>query len=195
MRLRAKATGIMVDEVIARLLEGRFEVEESGAGLVLRGERTGTRTLLGRPTPCVGRERELAFLGSLYDECETDGVARAGIVIAPPGIGKSRLRYELLRRIESRGAAQMWIARGNPMRGGSPFGMAADVLGPLFELEPGDDDLARRRKIGAFVARTVPRGETQRVADFLAEKSCARRARTTRPRTTCSSAPRVAALA
>src|SRR5262249_36971861 len=63
---------ILLDDVAARLLDARFDVRESEAGFVLHGERAlgeGTRTLLGKATPCVGRERELGTLDALFSEC------------------------------------------------------------------------------------------------------------------------------
>jgi hypothetical protein len=50
---------IALDEVSAGLLDARFDVVERGTQLTLRGERPvmqGARTLLGRPTSCVGRD-------------------------------------------------------------------------------------------------------------------------------------------
>jgi len=53
---------IRVDDVSARLLDSHFEVEPHADHFVLRGERafeSARRTLLGKTTTCVGREREL----------------------------------------------------------------------------------------------------------------------------------------
>ncbi|HEX5058845.1 MAG TPA: serine/threonine-protein kinase, partial [Kofleriaceae bacterium] len=50
---------VRVDEVTAGLLDTRFDVGGDEAGLYLLGERDvvqATRTLLGKPTPCVGRD-------------------------------------------------------------------------------------------------------------------------------------------
>ncbi|HEX3479389.1 MAG TPA: hypothetical protein VHT91_30405 [Kofleriaceae bacterium] len=55
------------------------------------------RRLLGQPTPCVGREPELATLESILSTCITDSVARAASAVAPPGMGKSRLRRQQAR--------------------------------------------------------------------------------------------------
>src|SRR5207248_10578226 len=96
---------IAVDETTSRLLDDRFEVRGSGGGRELVAERAGdvdTRRLLGKPTPCVGRERELAILSGMLDEVALDSVARCALLVGPPGIGKSRLRYEFLRRAERR---------------------------------------------------------------------------------------------
>ena len=56
---------IVIDDVIAGLLDGRFDVRDGPAGFELSGERavtTRTRRLLGRPTSCVGRDTELSSL-------------------------------------------------------------------------------------------------------------------------------------
>src|SRR5262249_8135819 len=53
---------IALDEITAGLLDARFDVAEASSGLMLCGERAlmhGARTLLGRPTSCVGRDWEL----------------------------------------------------------------------------------------------------------------------------------------
>ncbi|HEX7839696.1 MAG TPA: serine/threonine-protein kinase, partial [Kofleriaceae bacterium] len=66
-RTQDEPAPIALDDVIAGLLDARFDVteREAEAGLVLRGERPlmqGARTLLGRPTSCVGRDWELTAL-------------------------------------------------------------------------------------------------------------------------------------
>src|SRR5262249_9759200 len=83
---------VRIDDVTARLLDPRFEVGGTSGRLELVGERDPTgshRRLLGRPTPCVGRERELAVLDGLMAECTEEPGARAAILVGPPGIGKS----------------------------------------------------------------------------------------------------------
>jgi len=54
-----------VDEVTAALLDLRFAIDGDAWGLLLSRERdvaVAARTLLGKPTACVGRDRELAHL-------------------------------------------------------------------------------------------------------------------------------------
>src|SRR4051794_22026660 len=61
---------IAIDEVTAGLLDARFDVRESDAGLSLFGERDlaeGARTLLGKATSCVGRSFELTTLERFFD--------------------------------------------------------------------------------------------------------------------------------
>ena len=92
---------LRVDAMVAGLLEGRFEMRREGKDRRLVREIHGQemRQLLGQPTRAVGRRRELALLRGTWDECVDDHVARAIVVIAPPGAGKSRLRWEFTRTV------------------------------------------------------------------------------------------------
>src|SRR6185503_3555111 len=95
---------IVVDEMTAGLLSQRFEVTV-GAQRVLAGERPddeSVRTLLGKPTRCIGRDRELAALEAMFDECVSEPRARPVVVTGAAGMGKSRLRHELLHRLRAR---------------------------------------------------------------------------------------------
>src|SRR5262249_32356705 len=88
---------IRVDEPTAGLLDARLEVGGDAVGLALFAERElprRAREVLGRPTSCVGRERELACLDGLFAESVAEGVSRVALVVAPPGIGKTRLWSE-----------------------------------------------------------------------------------------------------
>ena len=58
-------------------------------------------------SPMVGRGRELAFLRQAFDRAVSDRACQLFTILAPPGVGKSRLVEEFLRRIQ--GAA---ILRG-----------------------------------------------------------------------------------
>lgn len=177
---RARAAGeeapaIRVDALTAALLEGRFEIDgaESGAGL-LRGERAApeaARTLLGKRTPFVGRDRELRALEDLFDECVDQPVARAALVTAAAGVGKSRLRKELEERLEraerGRAPVEIWLGRGEPMRAGAPFGLLGQVVRRCARMQDGEPLEARRQKLEDRVARRVAEADRGRVAEFL----------------------------
>ena len=67
-----QARAIVIDEVTAGLLGGRFDVRGGTQVLTLHGLRTSvqpTRTLLGKAAPCVGRNRELLTLEATCEEC------------------------------------------------------------------------------------------------------------------------------
>ena len=168
-----KKQPIHVDEVTAGLLDSRFTVKSDGAGLELIGEQAATdagRMLLGKPTPCVGRERELVMLEGFFAECVADDVARVVLVTAPAGVGKSRLRYELLRMLHHRGDPhEVWTTRGDPMRAGSPFGVLAQIIRAAAGSQDGEPPRVQREKIRARVARQVPQRDQLRVTQFLGE--------------------------
>jgi tetratricopeptide (TPR) repeat protein len=175
-RERAATDGaVLVDDVTAALLDARFDLAGTRDAhvLALRGEREpteATRQLLGRPVPCIGRERELTILRSAIDESREEHAPRAVLVTAAAGIGKSRLRHELLRELRAAGdALEVWTARGDPMSAGAPFGMVGQVLRSAIGLVEGEAPAARRRKLRARVARHVARGDRERVTAFLGE--------------------------
>ncbi|HWO22583.1 MAG TPA: protein kinase [Kofleriaceae bacterium] len=164
---------IALDDMIAGLLDARFDVIEDDAGLLLCGERAlshGARTLLGRPTACVGRDWELAALAGLLDECIDESKARVAIVTGPAGLGKSRLAAELISRVQRRdGAIAIWIGRGDSLRAGSTLDLLAQALRGALGIRGGEPLPERRDRIRARVAEHVPPADQQRVAEFLGE--------------------------
>jgi hypothetical protein len=172
--LRVSTLAIRIDEVAARLLEQQFEVSRDADGLYLGGAREvgGSRTLLGRPSPCVGRDRDLAALAAMLDEVIEEQVARAVLITAPAGVGKSRLRHEFLQRIE-RGPADRrpasWLCRGDPMTAGSAFGMISQTVRVAAGLLDGEPLPVRQQKLRARVARHVAAEHAPRVTAFLGE--------------------------
>jgi len=166
---------VLVDEVTAALLDARFDLAGTPDAhvLALRGEREpteATRQLLGKPVPCVGRERELAGVRAVHAESREERAPRAVLVTGAAGIGKSRLRHEIVREVRTADqAVQMWMARGDPMSAGAPFGMLGQVLRAAVGLVEGEPAAARRRKLRARVARHVGRSDRERVTAFLGE--------------------------
>ncbi len=166
---------IRIDEVTRSLLDLRFDVGEDARSNLLRGQRNDEtiRTLLGRPTPCVGRDAELALLETLVAQSAEEPVARAAVVTGPAGIGKSRLRYELLRRVRaphpSGTTPQVWIARGDPMRAGSTFGLVAEAVRATAGLYAGEPLEISQRKLAARLARHVAPEDVGRLTEFLGE--------------------------
>ncbi|MGE5185235.1 MAG: ATP-binding protein, partial [Acidobacteriota bacterium] len=169
--LKDLASGqVALDSTTAGLLDERFVVS-GDAPRLLRGMRDGNepaRTLLGRATPLVGRDRELASLEALWGECVADGVARAVLVTAPAGGGKSRLRQELVRRVLQRDErAELLIGRGDALRAGSPFALVADALRRTAGVREGDRLDEQRAGLLARVQRCTP--DAERVAHLLGE--------------------------
>lgn len=163
---------VRIDEVIAGLLAPSFEVGGDEDGLYLLRERDVevTRTLLGRPTPCVGRERELATIQAIFAEVVSEPAARAVRVIGAAGIGKSRLQQELVSQLRAQNVAlELWMSRGDPMRAGSPFGVLAPALRRAAGILEGEPLPLRRRKLRARAGRHLSGDTLARVTEFLGE--------------------------
>jgi hypothetical protein len=167
------AGGIRIDDVSAAFVESRFVVEGDELGLLLVGERSVTevpRTLLGRPTPFVGRERELRGLEEIFAECVHQPSARPVLVTGAPGAGKSRLRQELLMRIRQGTAPfQLWIGRGDPMRSGAPFALLGEAIRGAVGITGTEEPATQRALLRERVARRVPGEPGVRVSEFLGE--------------------------
>jgi len=164
---------VHLDEVTAGLLDASFDVHGEPGRRVLAGARDvgpGARTLLGRPTTCVGRERELAALSGLFAESAAESVARAALVVAPGGVGKSRLRHELVARLErGHDAITVLSGRGDPMSAGSPFGLIAPMVRRSMGIAEGEPPMVQRNKMRARLGRVVPEQDRERVLEFLGE--------------------------
>jgi hypothetical protein len=167
------STGIRVDEVTAALLEARFEIRKGDGWYTLAGRRPGLetpRTLLGKSTPCVGRDKELALLEATWRECVDESVSRAVVVTGPAGQGKSRLRHELVDRV-TRGwpHASVFIARADPVGAGSSFLMARQLVRAAAGLREGAPIADQDSTLRTYVAGRCEGPEAGRIADFLGE--------------------------
>ena len=163
---------VFLDETTAGLLDLRFDVGGDDRGLFIRGLRerdAKARTLLGRPTPFVGRERELSTLVGIFEECVDEPVARAVLVTGQAGNGKSRMAGELLRRIGELPGVESWLARGDPMSEGSPFTLLARMLRRAAGISGAEPLVVRQQKLRARVGRHVAEADVQRVAEFVGE--------------------------
>lgn len=171
-RGEAARRDVALGEIAAGLLDARFDVRAEGGVLALRGERTpdGTRTLLGRETPFVGRRRELATLMASLEECIEEPVARAVLITAAAGVGKTRLVMEFARAARARfPTLEVFTSRADALRAGAPYALIAPILRGMFEFAPNDPLGVRREKVVARVSRRVPEGERTRVSEFIGE--------------------------
>ncbi len=165
---------ILLDDVTRGLLDVRFHLGRtaSGAHTLLGEELTpdASRPLLGKPTPCVGREAELGMLELVLAGCIEDAAPRAVLVTAPPGAGKSRLRHEFLRVVAGRGdAVQILLGRGDPMTAGSAYGLLGQALRRHADILDGEDLAVRRAKLARRVSERLSTADRERVLAFLGE--------------------------
>ena len=169
------ASGVWVDELSARLLGDRFVMQFGPQDVLLLGqakeEDTG-RPLLGKPTSCVGRDAELAMLETQLNACIDETEPLGVVLTAPPGVGKSRLRHEFLRRIEKQKLdITILKGRGDMMSAGAPFGVLSNALRQLCSIngsEPISDQRALLRDRILMHAR-VDGAARERMLLFIGE--------------------------
>jgi hypothetical protein len=167
---RSGPSDIRIDAVTAGLLGERFEVREDRGATVLvarRGDANPPRTLLGRPTPCVGRDKELGLLELTLRECIEESVARAVLVTGPSGQGKSRVRHEFVAKARERGDVAVLTARADPVGAGSSFLLVRQLVRQAVGLREGEPAGEQHARLRSHVARVCGPGEAARIADFL----------------------------
>ncbi|HWN66757.1 MAG TPA: protein kinase, partial [Haliangium sp.] len=171
------SAGVRIDEVTAGLLGDRFGIERTASGglwLSPEPRHRGQGRTREQRSPFVGRSSELATLVATLDECLAESVARALLVTGPAGFGKSRLCEEFLRRVqalehEMDEHIEVWMAHGDPMRGGSPLHLFSSALRRAADIVDSEPVNVRRDKLRRRVERHMDRASGHRVALFLGE--------------------------
>ncbi len=167
--------GILVDDVTANLIASRFEIgPHTGPGFRLLAENLAASpglTLEAALGPCVGREREIATVEALLDECIEESAPRIMVISGPPGLGKSRLASELVHRLTARGldASRVWCAGGDPTRAGSPLGLLGRLIAHAAGMLPGATVADHRAAVARRVRARVSSDEAARITVFLSE--------------------------
>lgn len=164
---------IVIDDVTAGLLDARFEVRRTGQQLTLHGlhqSREPLRTLLGVPTRCVGRHRELATLNAAYEQAVEESTSHAVVVLAEAGMGKTRLRQEFLKQLlRHHEPPRVWFGQGNPITEGSPFELVQQMIHRWLGTAPEDGAAARQQRLRVAVERHLGQENAARVCSFLGE--------------------------
>ena len=164
---------IAIDEVTQALLDVRFDVRHESGRVVLRGERdvgVQARTLLGKPSPFVGRDRELRHLLDLVHDALEESWSSAVLVTGEAGIGKSRLRVEFVHRVQNTLPQVITaIGRGDSVSAGSAFSLVASSFRSTLGVALDEPVESRRSKLSAMVSRYFSGDDLWRVAGFLGE--------------------------
>ena len=166
------AHGIAIDELTAALLEQSFVVMREAHGLALleeRSEQQASRLLLGRPTPFVGRDKELSWLECTLTECIEDSVARVVLVVGAPGQGKSRLRHELTAQVRASGDARVLTARADPVGAGSALMVVRQLVRSAIGLHRGTPASEQHARLCTYLSALCPNDDTTLLAEFLGE--------------------------
>lgn len=167
------ASGIRMDELSERLLGTRFTVLHTDEGTQLIGESKevdASRPLLGKPTPCVGRDTELATLEALLGGCIENAEAQAVLITASPGIGKSRLRHEFLRRVAKRDEAVTVLQGcGDLVSAGTAYSILGRAIRRASGISDSEPISEQRRRLQVHLGRSIAPAELERVATFFNE--------------------------
>ena len=118
------------------------------AGLLPARSRLEARGARGL-TPFVGREPELAHLLIRFEEAAA-GRGQAVAIVAEPGLGKSRLIFELRLRIGER--AGWWLGQCVSHGAALAFHPIIDLLHRRFAIGEADPSEARRTKVRTAMA-------------------------------------------
>ncbi len=167
---RLRPDGVVLDENAAALLHDRCRLRMTPQGAVLVDDHgDDARPVLGVSTPCVGRERELALLGATFAECAADEVARAVIVTAVAGAGKSRLRREFLATLAAKDEPpRVWSARADVLAADSPLAPLGALIRSAAGIVGSSTQEAERAALAALAGRYCA-DDARRTTLFLAE--------------------------
>ncbi|HET8935087.1 MAG TPA: protein kinase [Polyangiales bacterium] len=168
----APEQAIAIDELTAALLEQGFVIQRDARGPTLveeRSEQQATRLLLGKPTPFVGRNKELSWLERTLAECIEDSVARVALVLGAPGQGKSRLRHELTAHVRAQDEARVLMARADPVGAGSALLVVRQLVRSAIGLHRGTQAAEQHAQLSAYVKALCPAADTTQLGEFLGE--------------------------
>jgi len=167
---------ILIGEDTYRLVHDAVRAEPAGP-LELRGIARGVpawrlvRVLAHAPgwnrrldSPMVDRERELARLEDAFHRVADTGTCELATVMAPAGLGKSRLTAEMLSRLPSR--ATVLQGRCLPYGEGITFWPIVSILKHAVGIQERDSEREIRRKIRELLANDAD--DNDAVCDALA---------------------------
>jgi tetratricopeptide (TPR) repeat protein len=163
---------LFVDEVTAVLVDTSFQIEKREKLFLLHREQSmaGGRTLLGKPTPFVGRRREILLLESAYLRSSSEPMAEVFLVLASAGTGKSRLRQEFLNRVRAHEKnVEILLGRGDPVRTHSSFTLLSYAIRQAAKIKEGERPEIQRHNLAQRLSQYVPEEKKQRVVEFIGE--------------------------
>ena len=172
LQQEAPVGGVLVGPGTYLRIRGMFSLREvpsvrSGTAYLVEAERAGglwlrPREILGKEIEMVGRGQELRWLLDLAEASSATPESRLVLVAGEPGIGKSRLAFEFLSRLEQENPqVEQIVSLAQPISSGIPFSIAADAMRRRLGLttgQPGAHVLDRIRAVLQQLNR--PRAES-----------------------------------
>jgi class 3 adenylate cyclase len=161
----ASAGEVLVGERTARAARGAFHLEPLGtleakgksqgvkAWRVIRALEVERRGIEGLRAPMVGRESQMQFLRTLYDQARQERKPQLVTILADAGVGKSRLVTEFVESLASE--AKVLVGRCLPYG----EGISLWPLGEILRTEAGllhNDPIEEAKNKLDKIARTIP---------------------------------------
>jgi serine/threonine protein kinase/tetratricopeptide (TPR) repeat protein len=148
---RPGATGALVYEVLGEYPHGLL---------------VPPREILGARAPMVGRDAELHRLLAAFRQAADERRPRAMTVVGPPGIGKSRLAYELRCVLEESGRETVTLfGQAHELTAGAPLQLWADLLRGKVGIHSDESHEDSARKLRVFVDETLDDTEDEVVEE------------------------------
>ncbi|HRI62782.1 MAG TPA: protein kinase [Polyangium sp.] len=164
---------ICIDDVTRALLDGRFAMDDEDGTCVLRAEQAPgpeARTLLGQPSPFVGRERELRNLLEFVEDALDEQRSSLVLVTAEAGAGKSRLRHEFIQRLQNAHPNMIIaIGRADSLGAGSAFALLSSAFRSSLGIATDEPVESRRTKLARAVTPYFDGDDAWRISGFLGE--------------------------
>jgi class 3 adenylate cyclase/tetratricopeptide (TPR) repeat protein len=151
-----RATSQVIEYVSAPPVEAKGKAEPVPAWQALHARaRFGVDTRQIGSSPLVGRERELAALTSALDRVRQERSAQLVTLVGVPGIGKSRLAYELFQTVEEDSELISWRqGRSLPYGEGVTYWAISEMTkaqAGILETDPAEDVEEKLRRTVAEI--------------------------------------------
>ena len=154
-----------LESVVAKGKEGPLPVWEA----VEARSRFGLDVPHEARTPLVGRERELEILRAAFGRVRDEHAPQLVTLVGVPGVGKSRLLYELSSDVEADPELIYWRqGRSLPYGEGLSFWALAEMVKAHAGILDTDDEEAAEEKLATTVSGLVPEQEADWVRGHLA---------------------------
>ncbi|MGH9291401.1 MAG: adenylate/guanylate cyclase domain-containing protein, partial [Acidimicrobiales bacterium] len=159
----ATSGAIAFEEVGALSLKGKEEPVAAWRALRVVAQRKGVGRSQGLEPPFVGRDGELRLVKDLLRATIDEGRARLVSVTGVPGIGKSRLVWELLKYVDGLAETVSWHQGRSPAYGeGVTFWALGEMVRMRARISESEDAQSSRAKIDACLSEYLGDAEERR---------------------------------
>ena len=160
---RATARAIAYEPAGEHELKGKTSPVPAWRATRVVAELGGKNRADALEAPFVGRDDELRLLKDLFHATGRERRSRLVFVSAPPGLGKSRLAWELSKYVDGLVESVWWHAGRSPAYGqGITFWALGEMVRERAGLAETDDEPTTRGRIEATVGEWIPDPEEGR---------------------------------